>query len=272
MREDLAGEPAAALLLRAERRAEGGGQLLERALRRPAVVRGLAGQLAGQSRWVNRHQHAREAVGKLGGDDLDAALGNVIAKRFLDKTGYDILNSPYKTQFMLAIEKAKIELSSQTSTVVRKAELVPERHLSLEEEIDRQTFEKEIMPLVDLFLWDYKATGEALHQSLTGVDGRLIRANLLALHDSGAKIRLRCPMVPGVNDSPEHLRAIAQFSAKLGNLDGVDVMPYHSFGRDKATRVGLTQSGLPGQPASQDQISAWLLQLKNFGCEKATIG
>src|SRR5205085_9411951 len=29
-----------------------------------------------------------------------------------------------------------------------KAELVPERHLSLEEEIDRATFEREIMPLV----------------------------------------------------------------------------------------------------------------------------
>ncbi|MCI0638274.1 MAG: Hsp70 family protein [Gemmataceae bacterium] len=89
-----------------------------------------------------------KGVGRLGGDDLDTALGNVLAKRFQDKTGYDILNSPYKTQFMLAVEKAKIELSSQPTTVCRKAELVPERHLSLEEEIDRQTFEKEIMPLV----------------------------------------------------------------------------------------------------------------------------
>src|ERR1043166_6480666 len=89
-----------------------------------------------------------KGIGKLGGDDIDAALGNVIAKRFNDKTGYDILNSPYKTQFMLAVEKAKIELSARPTAVVRKAELVPERHLSLEEEIDRQTFEKEIMPLV----------------------------------------------------------------------------------------------------------------------------
>jgi molecular chaperone DnaK len=89
-----------------------------------------------------------KGIGKLGGDDLDAILGNVLAKRFMDKTGFDILNSPHKTQFMIAVEKAKIDLSTQTSTIARKAELVPERHLSLEEEIDRQTFEKEIMPLV----------------------------------------------------------------------------------------------------------------------------
>src|SRR5207237_2407621 len=54
----------------------------------------------------------------------------------------------YKQPFLLAVERAKIDLSSETTTVARKAELVPERHLSLEEEIDRATFEREIMPLV----------------------------------------------------------------------------------------------------------------------------
>ena len=53
-----------------------------------------------------------KGIGKLGGDDLDAALG----KRHRptassEKTGFDILNSPYKQQFMLAVEKAKIDLS-----------------------------------------------------------------------------------------------------------------------------------------------------------------
>jgi molecular chaperone DnaK len=89
-----------------------------------------------------------KGIGRLGGDDLDAALASVLAKRFQDKHGYDILNSPYKQQFMLAVERAKVDLSTEQTTVARKAELVPERHLSLEEEIDRQTFEHEIMPLV----------------------------------------------------------------------------------------------------------------------------
>jgi molecular chaperone DnaK len=89
-----------------------------------------------------------KGIGKLGGDDIDELLGQVLAKRFLEKTGYDILNSPYKQQFMLAIERAKIDLSTMETTVARKAELVPERHLSLEEEIDRATLEREIMPLV----------------------------------------------------------------------------------------------------------------------------
>jgi molecular chaperone DnaK len=89
-----------------------------------------------------------KGIGKLGGDDVDTALGKVLAERFQEKTGYDIMNSPYKQQFMLAVEKAKMDLSSEQTAVARKAELVPERHLNLEEEIDRASFERIIMPLV----------------------------------------------------------------------------------------------------------------------------
>ncbi|MEI7686600.1 MAG: Hsp70 family protein [Planctomycetota bacterium] len=90
-----------------------------------------------------------KGIGKLGGDDIDQALAQVVAKRFQDKTGYDLLGSPYRTQFLLAVEKAKIELSSNPTAVARKAELVPDKHLSLEEEIDRATFERTIMPLIE---------------------------------------------------------------------------------------------------------------------------
>lgn len=89
-----------------------------------------------------------KGIGKLGGDDIDAELARHVAQRFQDKTGFDIMNSPYKQQFMLAVERAKIDLSSEQVAVARKAALVPERGLSLEEEIDRGTFERLIMPLV----------------------------------------------------------------------------------------------------------------------------
>jgi molecular chaperone DnaK len=101
-----------------------------------------------------------KGIGKLGGDDLDTALGNLLGRRFMEKTGYDVLNSPYKHQFMLAVERAKIELSDQPVAIARKAELVPDKHLSLEEEIDRASFEKEIMPLV-------LKSGQAIDEALS---------------------------------------------------------------------------------------------------------
>jgi len=89
-----------------------------------------------------------KGIGKLGGDDIDLELAKVLGQRFQDQNGFDILNSPYKQQFMLAIEKAKIDLSTEQTAVARKAELVPERHLNLEDEISRSEFERIIMPLV----------------------------------------------------------------------------------------------------------------------------
>src|SRR5713226_3984835 len=73
---------------------------------------------------------ASKGIGKLGGDDIDALLGKVLGDRFHEKTGYDILNSPYRTPFLLAVERAKIELSTQDATVVRRPQIVPERNLS----------------------------------------------------------------------------------------------------------------------------------------------
>src|SRR5256886_14040818 len=40
-----------------------------------------------------------KGISKLGGDDLDELIGQNLAKRFLDKTGFDLLHSPYRTQF-----------------------------------------------------------------------------------------------------------------------------------------------------------------------------
>src|SRR4051812_13602287 len=61
-----------------------------------------------------------KGIGKLGGDDIDLLLGQHLGQKFQEKTGYDILNSPYKTQFMLAVERAKIDLSTQDTAVCRK--------------------------------------------------------------------------------------------------------------------------------------------------------
>jgi molecular chaperone DnaK len=100
-----------------------------------------------------------KGIGKLGGDDIDVALANVIAERFEQKTGFDVMHSPYKQQFMLAVEKAKMDLSTEHTAIARKAALIPERQLSLEEEIDRTQFERVIMPLV-------VKSGEAIDEAL----------------------------------------------------------------------------------------------------------
>lgn len=112
----------------------------------------------------------------------------------------------------------------------------------------------ELLPYVSLFLWDYKATGAELHKRLTGVGDELIRRNFEALYERGAHILLRCPMVPGVNDTSEHLDAIAEIVRTHPTLAGIEIMPYHDIGLSKYDRLGIPRPEcLPVVPTQEDK-------------------
>ncbi|MCL2462621.1 MAG: radical SAM protein, partial [Defluviitaleaceae bacterium] len=128
-----------------------------------------------------------------------------------------------------------------------------------------------LLPLVDIFLFDYKATDPEAHRTLTGVSNELILDNLEFLVNSGAKVILRCPLIPGVNDSAEHLAAIAELSGKYPDLLGVEVMPYHNMGVGKAKRAGVDmpelEIGMPGEEIK----GQWREKLEKYGCVKLKI-
>ncbi len=123
-----------------------------------------------------------------------------------------------------------------------------------------------VMGLVDLFLYDCKATNAARHEELTGATNELILANLRRLHAGGARIRLRCPVIPGLNDTPEHLEGIARLAKELGDVDGVQLLPYHAFATAKRERFGLSAVELP--PTSGNaarKVEDWREELTRRG-------
>jgi glycyl-radical enzyme activating protein len=135
----------------------------------------------------------------------------------------------------------------------------------------QQAYEQ-VIPFVDLFLFDYKATNPDTHKSLTGVSNELILSNLDFLARQGARIRLRCPLIPGINDSPAHLAGIAALSRRYPDLDGVDLMAYHNVGNAKYERFGLLNP-LPGlQTTEEASRQAWLESLRDLGCGIAALG
>ena len=96
----------------------------------------------------------------------------------------------------------------------------------------------QVASCVDLFLYDYKLTDPELHEKYTGVSNKRILSNLSMLDDMGARIVLRCPVIPTVNDTPEHFRGIAETANRLRNICGIDVEPYHPLGSGKAAQLG----------------------------------
>ncbi len=96
----------------------------------------------------------------------------------------------------------------------------------------------EIAKFVDIFLFDYKLTDPVLHEKYTGVPNTKILENLKALDHQGAKIILRCPIIPTINDTEAHFKGIAATAEALTNILEIHIEPYHPLGSGKAARLG----------------------------------
>ena len=113
---------------------------------------------------------------------------------------------------------------------------------------------KEIQPFIDLFLYDYKATGNKDHLAFTGVPQERILQNLYMLDDLGADIILRCPMIPGYNITDAHVNGIIDVASKLKHLSEIHLEPYHNIGVSKRIGLGMREGTDMITPPDRDEM------------------
>lgn len=94
---------------------------------------------------------------------------------------------------------------------------------------------------VDLWLYDIKVFPEEEHIKYTGVSNKVIFDNLHLLNSNGAKIVLRCPIIPDINMTREHFENLADLANTLNNVIAIHLEPYHPLGLSKATQLGKNQ-------------------------------
>jgi pyruvate formate lyase activating enzyme len=115
-----------------------------------------------------------------------------------------------------------------------------------------------VRSLTDLFLYDVKETDAVKHREHAGVPNDRILANLSALSDAGAAIVLRCAIIPGLNDRPDHFAAVARLAETLAGVQAVDVLPYHPLGTSKSQRLGKAPRLPDVQTPSDETVSGWV--------------
>jgi pyruvate formate lyase activating enzyme len=106
----------------------------------------------------------------------------------------------------------------------------------------------------DLVLLDIKAWDSERHRRLTGMDvaPTLQFARRLAEHDR--PVWLRYVLVPGLTDDEKEMGQVAAFAAGLGNVERVDVLPFHQMGRFKWKKLGLEYALEDVQPPSPEAV------------------
>lgn len=95
------------------------------------------------------------------------------------------------------------------------------------------------LELADLVLLDIKAFSGDLHKRLTGLDNEPVLKFARRLAASKRPIWVRFVLVPGWTDDPAEIDRVAGFAAELGNVQRVDVLPFHQLGRFKWEKLGI---------------------------------
>jgi len=118
---------------------------------------------------------------------------------------------------------------------------------------------------IDLVLLGIKTWDPERHRRLTGkyVSTTLEFARRLAAR--GRPVWIRFVLVPGLTDDPEDIAKIAEFAAGLGNVQRVDVLPFHQMGRFKWKNLGIDYKLQDVEPPSPEAVERACSQFKQVG-------
>lgn len=109
-----------------------------------------------------------------------------------------------------------------------------------------------LLPVTRLFLYDVKHADSERHRRDTGVANERILENLGRLLRAGAEVVVRVPCIPGRNDAPESIAAIARIVKALG-AHRITLLPYNPAtpGKYAWLKREYALTGIHPQPPEQ---------------------
>jgi len=120
---------------------------------------------------------------------------------------------------------------------------------------------------IDLVLLDIKGWDRERHYKLTGADNRPVLDFARRLSIRKRPVWVRFVLVPGLTDDSEEISHIARFAAGLGNVERVDVLPFHQMGRFKWKQLKLSYALDDIQPPSRQAVATACEQFRAEGLD-----
>ncbi|MEE4113423.1 MAG: glycyl-radical enzyme activating protein [Desulfobacteraceae bacterium] len=134
-------------------------------------------------------------------------------------------------------------------------------HLEIHAALDTSGFAPravldQILPRLQLVLFDLKIMDEKQHQRYTGVSNRTVLENLKRIDDSRTPVRIRVPLIPGITDGDDNIAEILRFAGTLKMVQGVDLLPFHRIANEKYRRLAMTDNLAGTAPLSPVRVKA----------------
>jgi pyruvate formate lyase activating enzyme len=118
---------------------------------------------------------------------------------------------------------------------------------------------------IDLVMLDIKSWDPARHRYLTGkeIGPTLDFARRLA--QRRRSVWLRFVLVPGLTGDENDVKQIAAFAVGLGNVERVDVLPFHQMGRFKWKKLSINYTLDEVQPPDRELVERTCQQFRAVG-------
>ncbi len=107
---------------------------------------------------------------------------------------------------------------------------------------------------IDLVLLDIKSWDSDRHRRLTGMPVEPVLDFARRLADLKRPVWLRYVLVPTLTDDTKDISALAGFAAELGNIERVDVLPFHQLGQFKWRELKMNYKLEKLEPPSQETV------------------
>jgi pyruvate formate lyase activating enzyme len=120
---------------------------------------------------------------------------------------------------------------------------------------------------IDLVMLGVKAWGGELHKELTGRDNGPTLGFGRRLAKLKKRIWVRFVLVPNLTDDLGDIGKIAEYAASLGNVERVEVLPFHQMGRFKWRELGIRYHLDKTEPPTTDSVERALGVFRSAGLE-----
>ena len=136
-----------------------------------------------------------------------------------------------------------------------------------------ETMER-VLQYTDLVLYDLKHMDPKEHMKLTGVSNELILENVRRIwHERHIPIWIRVPVIPGYNDSPANIDALAGFVVnELSPFLQIHLLPYHRLGESKVQQLEKPGPKLSADPPDEAHMQSLKEIVEARGLKKVFVG
>jgi len=98
---------------------------------------------------------------------------------------------------------------------------------------------KELLPYIDLILFDVKHVDKDKYKDLVNYDINNSLEFLEECKKQNKKLWIRQVIVPGIHDNEEYIDNLYSFVSAIPNVEKVEFLPYRKFGTEKYESLGI---------------------------------